>query len=117
MKLVQDAIAVATQVNLEIGVITNVAHSIQLHLLTAMVQAASVADSPADAQGALQYAQIVMGLQSPSPLRLLASTVNPALLNYGERPVEFILCGDWYCFVCLAPLGQDKKESILRHGK
>ena len=41
MRLHQEAIAVATKVNLDIGVIANVVHSTQLQSLAAMVNTSS----------------------------------------------------------------------------
>ena len=84
----QDTIAAATRVNLYIGVIADAGHSTQLHLLSAMVQAASVVGAPAGARGALQYAQIAMIGQPPSPLSSVASGHTSVLSIYGGSPAK-----------------------------
>ena len=101
MKLLEDAIAVATKVNLDIDVIDNVVHSTQLQSLAAMVNAASVSDAP---PGILQCVQVAMGAPPSSPLGSLVSGQTPAFALYGGSSVEFFLRGKRRCFQCNLPL-------------
>ena len=83
MRLLQEAIVVATKVNLNIGVMSDVVQFTQLQSLVAMVNATSAGGS---AQGIVQCTNATMHAPPPSPLGSLNSC--QALSMYGGSSTE-----------------------------
>ena len=104
MKLLIEANAVATKVNLAIVVTANVVHSTQLNCLVAIVNTASVGGS---AQGISQCANATMNVPPPSPPASLGSSQIPALSLYSGSSMEQFLYDEHRCFNCRCLLGRD----------
>ena len=96
LKLLEDAIALATKVNLDIGVIANVVHSTQLQSLAAMDNAASLSGT---LPGILQCVQAAVNAPPSSPYGSLASGQTPAFALYGSSAQKF-LRGECRFFCC-----------------
>ena len=100
MRLLQEAIAVVTKVNLDIGFISDVVHSIQLQSLVAMVNAASAGGS---IQGTVQCINATTNVPPPIPLGSLGS--GQGLSMYGGSSAKKFLRGKHRCFNCRRLLG------------
>ena len=100
MRLLQEAIAVVTKVNLDIGFISDVVHSIQLQSLVAMVNAASAGGS---IQGTVQCINATTNAPPPIPLGSLGS--GQGLSMYGGSSTKKFLRGKHRCFNCRRLLG------------
>ena len=103
MNLIEDAIAVATKVNLDIRVIADVVHATQLQSLTTVVNATS---SNVSAQGILQCSNASMNVLPPSSQ---SSANSPNMSMYGGNSAEQFLRGERRCFICERFLGRDRK--------
>ena len=102
MKLLQEAIAVATKTNLDIGVIADVVQSTKLQSLAVMANAATASGS---AQNTVQCTNATMNASSLSPLGSLGR--GQALSMYGGSSTEQFLRGKRRCFNCRRLLGRD----------
>jgi hypothetical protein len=106
MNLLEEAIAVAMKVNLDIGVIADVVHT--THQLQSLAAVVNTMLSNSSAQRIFQCINTSMNAPPPSPLGLVNT---PYMSMYGGSSAEQFLRGERRCFICERSLGHDDPKT------